>query len=321
MARDIDHLIDRRALRKKLSVWRIVSLVALVVALLSALSAAGVFSSLTKRGPHIARISVEGMIVENRKLISLIDKVRKNDMVKGVVLTIDSPGGTTVGGEAIYEAVRKLARKKPTAASVGTLATSAGYMIATASDHIVARRSSIVGSIGVIFQYPQAGEMLDKIGFQMKEVKTSPLKAEPSPFHKSTPEAEQMIRNLIMDSYHWFVDLVAERRPLNRSEVMRLADGRIYTGGQGLDLKLIDALGGEEVAKDWLVKEKGLDKELEILLWQAPQDKDIFPFGAIVNRWLTGGKNILPEDIKIDDLPAVFPKRLFLDGLLSIWHK
>ncbi len=321
MARDIDHIIDRRSLRKKLTVWRVATLLALAAALVAVLAAAGLFSGASRNSAHIARIPIEGMITENRALLKLIDDARENKMVKGVVLTIDSPGGTTVGGEAIFEAVRKLAEEKPTTASVGTLAASAGYMIATASDHIVARRSSIVGSIGVIFQYPQAAELLDKIGVKLKEVKSSPLKAEPSPFHNAPPEAETMIRNLIMDSYHWFVDIVAERRPLSRTQVLGLADGRIYTGGQGLELKLIDAIGGEETAKDWLIEEKGLDKELKVLVWRPAERRNTFPFGAYIRDWLGGQELRALDGLSADDLPNAFPKRVFLDGLLSIWHK
>ena len=128
--------------------------------------------------------------------------------MKGVILSIDSPGGTTAGGEATFEAVRKVAADKPVVAQVGTLAASAGYMIASAADHIVARQSSIVGSIGVLVQFPDVTGLMDKIGVKLEEVKSSPLKAEPSPFNPTTDEERAMIRSMIMDSYEWFVGLV-----------------------------------------------------------------------------------------------------------------
>lgn len=320
MTSDIEHILDRRGLRKKLSFWRIATIIIFAVLLLALLKSAGAFSGLSSSRAHIARIPISGVITEDRKLLKLIKQAQDDDSVKGVVLVINSPGGTTVGGEAIFHAVRNLAKAKPTATSVGTLAASAGYMIATASDHIVARHSSIVGSIGVIFQYPQAGELLDKLGVQLKEVKSSPLKAEPSPFHTPPPEAIQVIQNLIDDSYAWFVDLVTERRPLNRQQVLKVADGSVYSGNQGLKLKLIDALGGEEKAKEWLVKEKGLNESLELIDWNIPKDRSSFPFLSLVNTWILGNGLNSSESFESKSLQKIIPRRLFLDGLLSVWH-
>jgi len=317
---DIEHILDRRGLRKKLSFWRIATLIALAALLIGFLNSAGVFSGLAGSTAHIARIPISGVITEDRKLLKLIKQAQEDDNVKGVVLVINSPGGTTVGGEAIFHAVRSLAKKKPTATSVGTLAASAGYMIATATDHIVARHTSIVGSIGVIFQYPQAGEFLDKLGIQLKEVKSSPLKAEPSPFHTPPPEAIKVIQNLVDDSYMWFVDLVTERRPLNRQQVLEVADGSVYSGNQGLKLKLIDALGGEEKAKEWLVKERGLNKSLELIDWNIPKDRTTFPFLSLINNWVFGSDLNGYSKFDAKPLQKIIPARLFLDGLLSFWH-
>jgi len=319
MALDIDTFIDRRQLRRKVSFWRVGALLAIAVAIIAILASAGAFSGVGKSSQHIARVPISGVITEDKPLLEMLEKIRKDDAVKGVVLVINSPGGTTVGGEAIYEAVRKLAKDKPVATSVGTLAASAGYMIASAADHIVARRSSIVGSIGVIFQYPQAIDLLDKVGVTVNEIKSSPLKAEPSPFNPTPPGAVVAIQQLVDDSYKWFVDLVTERRPLNRAEVLKVADGRVFSGDRSLELKLIDAVGGEEVAKNWLVKEKGLDEKLEILDWKPKREGSGYLFGNAATNWLLGqfgidagtSENILPGDLK---------KRLFLDGLLSIWH-
>ena len=180
--------------------------------------------------------------------------------MKGVILAIDSPGGTTAGGESIFDEVRLLAAEKPVTAQVGTLAASAGYMIASATDHIVARKSSIVGSIGVLIQFPDVTGLMDKLGVKLEEVKSSPLKAEPSPFNPTTDEERAMVRKLILDSYDWFVGIVDERRPLTRAEVTALADGSIFTGRQALTNKLVDALGGEREAIDWLAT-KGVDQE------------------------------------------------------------
>jgi len=322
MALDIDAILDRRQLRRKISFWRIAALFALAAAIVAALSASGAFKEIGKPKEHIARVSISGTIMEDRPLLKMLAQIKDDPNVKGVVLSMNSPGGTTAGGEAIYEAVREISKEKPVVTSVKTLAASAGYMIASASDHIVARRSSIVGSIGVIFQYPQASKLLDKLGVSVEEIKSSPLKAEPSPFHVPPPEAEAVIQRLIDDSYNWFVDLVAERRPLSRAEVLTLADGSIYSGDRGLKNKLVDALGGEDVAKNWLFTEKKLDKNLEMRDWRPVRPgQSNLPFALSIQSWLRGEQAFPFSQVDPNHLPAIIPKRVFLDGLLSIWHK
>jgi protease-4 len=212
MSMKADDLIDRRRLRRKLTFWRVVAF------LIAAFAVVGMSTWLAgERIPgvtasHIAKIRIEGTITEDEDLLRRLDEVRKSASVKGVILSIDSPGGTTAGGEAIYDAVRKIAAEKPVVAQVGTLAASAGYMIASASDHIVARKSSIVGSIGVLVQFPDLTGLMDKLGVKLEEIKSSPLKAEPNPFNPTTDEERAMMRNMILDSYDWFVGIVAERR-------------------------------------------------------------------------------------------------------------
>lgn len=313
-------IIDRRQLRRKLTFWRIITflvLAGLILALVKASGAGDYFAGTNQ--DHIAKVKISGVITNDQPLLDLLDNLKDNDSVKAVILKISSPGGSTVGGEAIFEAVRELAKEKPVATSVGTLAASAGYMIASASHHIVARRSSIVGSIGVIFQYADASVLLDKIGVKVKEIKSSPLKAEPSPFHPASEEAKEMINKVVRDSYDWFVDLVAEQRNLSRSQVLILADGSIYSGTQGVSNKLIDAIGDENTAKDWLIKEKGLEKSLKTINWKPKRPEN----GLFVNP---AGLVWLFRQLGFDITPGIaneigknLPKQLFLDGLVSMW--
>ncbi|MEM1039844.1 MAG: signal peptide peptidase SppA [Pseudomonadota bacterium] len=322
MALDIDTILDRRRLRRRVTVWRIATLIAAAVAVVALLSASGAFKGVSKPSAYIARVPITGMITEDRRLLSMLKAMETDDAVKGVVLAINSPGGTTVGGEAIFNAVRKLADKKPVATSVGTLAASAGYMIAAGSDHIVARRSSIVGSIGVIFQYPQAKGLLDKIGVSMESIKSSPLKAEPSPFNVPPPGTDKALQELIDDSYAWFVDLVADRRSLSRPDVLTLADGRVYSGQMSLKSKLVDALGGEEVAKDWLVDEKGLSKDLKLVTREPARPRDGFLFSNAAIRWVLTqfGVPAQAQPDLSDIVNSTGTGGLFLDGLLSLWQ-
>lgn len=316
-----DEIIDRRRLRKKVSFWRIASFIILALALVGIAGLSINKSGLVAGGAdHIARVDITGVITNDEPMLKLLKKVQENEKVKGVVLHISSPGGSTVGGEAMYEAVRNLAKEKPVTATVGTLAASAGYMIAAGTDHIVARRSSIVGSIGVLFQYADASELLDKVGVKVKTVKSSPLKAEPSPFTPASDEAVAMIDRLIQDSYQWFVDIVVERRPLNKFEVSKLADGSIFTGGQSKENGLIDAIGGEDIALKWLKEEKGLDEDLKTVLYKPKRPGDsLFENPAAIQRIA----RVFGVELAYNDALAVekaIKERLLLDGLVSIWQ-
>ncbi|WP_421928463.1 signal peptide peptidase SppA [Neoaquamicrobium sediminum] len=316
MADRADDIIDRRRLRRKLTFWRAAALVIVVLAV-AALSSWAMRDRLASTGGnHIAKVKIEGTIVEDEELLKRLERIAKADSVKGVILSIDSPGGTTVGGEAIYEAVRKLAEQKPVVAQVGTLAASAGYMIASATDHIVARQSSIVGSIGVLVQFPDVSELMAKIGVKVEGVKSSPLKAEPSPFTPTTDEERAMLRALVMDSYDWFVGLVEERRPLSRAEVLAVADGSIFTGRQALERKLVDGLGGEEEAVAWLAT-KGVEAELSVIEWKPTESSSFFsPLSLAQGAFGMLGLEGLGPDVA----RKIGADRLFLDGLLSLWQ-
>ena len=322
MSLTVDEIIDRRKLRRRLTFWRIAALLFLVACIVTIGVASGIGSSVSSKSrPHIARISISGIITEDQKMIDLIEKLRNNKNVKGVIVKIDSPGGTVVGGEAIFDAVRSLAEKKPTVSSVGGMAASAGYMIASATDHIVARRSSIVGSIGVLFQYPDASKLLDTIGVKVEEIKSSPLKAEPSPFHPATDEAKEVLRELIADSFGWFRKLVQERRNLSNEEIDIVATGRVYSGAQGEKNKLVDGIGGENVARKWLVEEKALKLSLKTITWKPEKDTlDLLTISSIVS-WIMGTTgNSGPVASQIMQLQKIIKERIYLDGLLSVWQ-
>ncbi len=320
MTLDADVIVDRRRLRRKLAFWRIVGFVAVAaVAIGAILYFADVGDVVSRHRAHIARISVAGMITDSRDQQRLIAKVAKSDAVKAVIVSINSPGGTTSGGEALYDALRELAEKKPTVAHIRTLGASAGYMVALASDHIVARRSSLTGSIGVIIQYGEVSKLLDTIGIKMDEVKSAPLKAAPNFYKPASPEARAVLEDVVRDSYDWFVGMVSDRRHMEMVEARRLADGRIYTGAQALQNGLIDAVGGEKIAIDWLETEKQVKKDLPIRDWKTKNTIDDLSFSqAIVQNFIRmAGREIL-TGLGRDLL--VLPDAVALDGLLSVWQ-
>ena len=310
-------IADRRQLRRKLSFWRLaaIGLIALAGLAVFLFSSAGSAGSIGR--PHIARVTISGIIQDDRELLSRLGDIAKNDAVKGLIVTISSPGGTTYGGEVIYKALRKVSEKKPVVSDVRTLAASAGYMIALAGDQIIAGETSITGSIGVIFQYPQVKDLMDKVGVSLEEIKSAPLKAEPSPFHPASDEAKAVIQAMINDSYNWFVDLVVERRKLPRPEALRLADGRIFTGRQALRDKLVDQLGGDDEIRAFFETRK-VSKDLPILEWEAPETSLPFGLGSMATEWAKAlGYEVFPI---FGNLEKWGRDKLFLDGLVSVWQ-
>ena len=309
-------IAERRQLRRKLSFWRVVALVFLV-AIGFSVYMFGLAGDGATAVPHVARVKISGMITDDQELLERLGKIADDDKVKALIVSINSPGGTTYGGERIFKAIRKVAAKKPVVSDVRTLAASAGYMIATAGDEIIAGDSSITGSIGVIFQYPQLDEVMKKIGVSLEEIKSAPLKAEPSPFHPASDDAKAMIRSMVMDSYAWFVDLVADRRKLPHDEALKLADGTIFTGRQALAVKLIDKLGDDDDIRDYLAS-RGVAKSLPVVEWK---DRDTsssfwFPHAMVQFLQMTG----LSGEISPDVMRAFGTDKLFLDGLVSVWQ-
>src|SRR5208337_5127884 len=213
---------------------------------------------------HIARVSVDGFIGDSRQRHELLTKLAKNDHVKAVIVAVDSPGGTTTGGEALYEDLRELAKAKPVAAVFGTVAASAAYLGGIATDYIVARGNTITGSVGVIFQWAEVSDLLSKIGVKVDEIRSGPLKAEPSPFKPTTEEAKRLSEELVKESQVWFAGLVAERRKGVAPSMDDIKTGRIYTGRQALQVGLIDAIGDEQTAIKWFTDVRKVQSDLKV---------------------------------------------------------
>ncbi|OQP84893.1 Clp protease [Rhizobium rhizosphaerae] len=311
---DDSNLAGQRRMRRQLTFWRVAFVVLIIAGAGLAWIAGRSGQAAGPAAPHIARIAITGLIQDDRELLDRIDRIGRTDAAKGLIVTISSPGGTAFGGEAIYKAIRKVAAKKPVVSDIRTLAASAGYMIALAGDHIVAGDTSITGSVGVIFQYPQVQPLLEKLGVSLEEIKSTPLKAEPTPFHPPSAEARAVIQAMIDDSYAWFVDLVAERRKMPRQEALKVGDGRIMTGRQALTAKLIDELGGDEAVKAYF-KSRNVDPTLTIVDWEAPS-KGFLGLGATATA-RAALEALLPG---LSGLESVAREKLFLDGLVSVWQ-
>lgn len=303
---DPAHLIPAAGkLRRSRRLWRVLFFIALGIA---ALAIAGRFATESGVGSRIARINIDGVIATDPARLEALVDLGDDPQVQAVIVAINSPGGTTAGGEELYEALGALRAKKPVVAVIQELGASAAYMTAIAADRIFARRLSIVGSIGVLYQHVNAGKLLETIGVDLDKVATGPLKAEPDYDEAMTPLVRASLERLVGDSFAWFVDIVAERRGLTRPETLALADGRIITGRQGVESRLIDAIGGEAEAIDWLEAEKRIATGLPVITYYPLPAEDWFG----LPRWLGGAAR---------SALGLSPNGpIALDGLVSLWQ-
>src|SRR6516164_8485278 len=317
MSLDADFIVDRRRMRRKLSFWRVTSIVLVVLGL----AGAAAFASNRSYGfgvrPYIARLTVSGLIRGDQNRVEQLDRLARSTLARAVILHVDSPGGTTAGSEQLFTALSRLREKKPLVVVVDSLAASGGYITALASDHIVAQQTSLVGSIGVLFQYPNVADLLGKIGVKMEAVKSTPLKAAPDGFEPTSPEARAALDSIIQDSYGWFKGLVRDRRHLDDAQLQTAADGRVFTGHQAIDLKLVDELGDERTALAWLGKEKNVDTSLPV------RDYDLhsrFSDLSFLHAAALALLNVVGLSSLADRLEWSTMQGFNLDGLLALWH-
>lgn len=297
-----DHILDRLRLKRRLRLWQGIGVVAIVAALFALAARFEVMGT----GDHIARIWVDGIIQDDAERDMILRELANDDEVRAVIVRVNSPGGTVVGGEALYHQLRALAERKPVVAVMGEVAASAGYMSAIAADYVIAREGTITGSIGVLMQSADLTKLMDKIGVEPVVIKSSPLKAAPNPMEAMTPDVEQATQEVIMDMYDMFVSMVAERREMTLEQTLKLADGRVYTGRQAKENGLVDATGSEELAYEWLELEKEIPSGLDVFDIEYGEE----------DFWMTAKSTLLS---------SVFDKTLIseglrLDGLVSIWQ-
>ena len=319
MSLDADAIVDRRRMRRKLTFWRVS---ALVIALLAIIGTAFVLvpgSRLMPQGAYIARIQVQGLIRGNQGRVEALVRLGKS-RARAVIVHIDSPGGTTAGSEQLYDALRELQSKKPMVVVVDGLAASGAYIAALSAEHIVAQETSLVGSIGVLFQYPNFTDVLKTIGIKVEEVKSSPLKAAPNGFEPTSPEARAAIEAVVLDSYAWFKGLVKDRRKMDDQMLAQVSDGRVFTGRQAVGLKLVDGLGNEKAALDWLEKEKKVPASTPVRDYSLqPRFSELSFLHVAAWTFEAVGLNVIAH--RIEEWGAVQAvERLNLDGLLALWH-
>ena len=321
MSLDADAIVDRRRMRRKLTFWRVLTVLVAIVAIGGAAAMSRHVLDLGGSAEGtIARIQITGLIRGNQERVEALERLGKS-RARAVIVHVDSPGGTTAGSEQLHDALLALKAQKPMVVVVDGLAASGGYLASLASDHIVAQSASLVGSIGVLFQYPNVAELLGKVGVKVEEVKSSPLKAAPNGFEPTSPEARAALAAIVTDSYDWFKSLVKESRKLDDEALARVTDGRVFTGRQALALKLVDEIGNEKTALAWLAKEKNVDPKSPVRDYPLRSRFGDFAFlhvaaSALFDAMgLTSIARYLEESGTLQGI-----ERLNLDGLLALWH-
>jgi protease IV len=321
MSLDADQIVDRRHLRRKLTFWRVTAIALIVLGIAGAAALASNHFSAFGVRPYIARVTISGLIRGDRDRVEALDRLAQSTVARAVIVHVDSPGGTTAGSEQLYDALSQLREKKPMVVVVDSMAASGGYITAIAADHIVAQQTSLVGSIGVLFQFPNFTDLLDKVGVKMESVKSTPLKAAPDGFEPTSPEARAALNSIIQDSYAWFKGIVQDRRHLTDGQLATAADGRVFTGHQAIDVKLVDELGDERTALAWLAKEKNVDTKLPVRDFQLRSRLGDLPFLHAAASAVLDAAGLTALMQRLDALSTVGAvERFNLDGLLALWH-
>ena len=288
-------------LKRQLRLWRFAALLVAAAALGAALYVA--------TGPagggsdHVARVNIEGFIRDDRALRRRLHEIAADERARALLVVIDSSGGSAAVAEALYTAVRKVGAVKPVAAVLGSTAASGAYLVAIGADRIFARNATLTGSIGVILQAPQIVGLLETLGVGVDVVRSGPLKTVPNPAERLTPAGRAAVQALVDEIFEMFVDMVVDRRPLSRAEVLAVADGRVFTGRTAVGNGLADAIGGEAAARDWLAEEHGIERGLAAIDRDPEHDAGLLD--RLVGRLL--GKSTAAES-------------LLLDGLMAVWH-
>jgi protease IV len=321
MSLDADLIVDRRRMRRKLTFWRVLAVAVIVVAIAGFAALLGKRTGFAGAGAYIARVTIQGLIRDDQERVKQLERLAESSSARAVVVHVDSPGGTTAGSEQLYDALVRLKEKKPLVIVVDGLAASGGYIAALAGDHIVAKQTSLVGSIGVLFQYPNVADLLGKIGVKVESIKSSPLKAAPDGFEPTSPEARAAIESIIKDSYAWFRGIVQSSRHLSDEDLQTVADGRVFTGHQAIGLKLVDEIGDERAGVAWLGSEKKVDVKLPVRDYQLHDRFRDLPFLHAAAAAALDAAGLSTFARALEDwgtMRAV--ERLNLDGLLALWH-
>ena len=252
---------ESKGYRRRLFFWRTISLITVVIIVYLSFENQEKSSS----NGYIANYNISGLLISADDIIEDLEELKSNNEVNSIIISVDSPGGTTVSAEEIYLKLKEVSLVKPTAIVMRNIATSGAYLLSLGGDVIFSRENTITGSIGVLLQWARVDEALSKLGIEVNEVKSGKLKAEPDFFGEIDEEAQKVTKEIIDETFEWFIRIVKVERDLKPSEIYTISDGRIFTGRQAIELNLVDEIGDKNDAKIWLVKNKEIDSNSVII--------------------------------------------------------
>ncbi|MBB2202805.1 signal peptide peptidase SppA [Gluconacetobacter tumulisoli] len=311
MAPDPDLAVDRLRLKRRLLVWRVAAVAAFMLALVAAGSHSLFHAHGVGQRDHLVRLRITGVIgADNRKQLDLIDHATTQKSVRGMILVVDSPGGSVSGGEALHDAIARFAARKPVVVSMGGVAASAGYMVSVPAQRLFAAQSTLTGSIGVIMEAPDVSGLLDRVGVKVDQLVSGPMKGQPSVVQPLSPDGRQMLQGVVADLFDQFVTMVAQGRHMPVERVRTLADGRPYTGRQALTLGLIDQIGTEADAKAWLIKTQHLPEAMPVT------DLRVRSARPWLRQAIGGIVGLILDD---EWTGSVLSQGVALDGAVAIW--
>lgn len=275
-------------------------LIALII--LAALGSALVPDRWKSPSGEIALVQVHGMLMDSQDIVQQLSDHRYNPQVRGIVLRIDSPGGAVAPAQEIYNEIMKLrANHKTVYASMGTVAASGGYYIACAADYVLANPGTLTGSISAVMAFNNIEELTKKVGVKASVIKSGKFKDVGSPLRAMSPEEQKLLQNVVDDVHQQFVEAIVKGRNLPVADVRKIADGRIMTGQQALELKLVDEMGGLEKTIELLAKKIGVEGRPKVI-----EQKEKIPF----LDWLLQGS--LSRGLAQTLMPSPSPRLQYL---------
>ncbi len=248
------------------------------------------------RGTKIGVVTLKGIISNAKPIIDELSKFQKDPSIKAIILRIDSPGGMVGPTQEIWEKVVEVRKEKKVYTSIGSIGASGAYYIASASDFIMANPGSIVGSIGVVIEFPNVKGLMDKVGIKMNVIKTGKFKDTGSPFREMSEEEKEYLKEVIENVYEQFVRAVSIGRGIGEEKLLPIADGRILSGEMAKKVGLVDDTGGIEKLKEKIKK----DLKAEKLKLVYPPKKT-----GVLSRILWG-KNSGPNITSILEKPGLY---------------
>jgi protease-4 len=252
--------------------------------------------------PHLASYQIVGEIYDDSKRDYLLNEIANDENVYGLILKINSPGGSVVGAEALYHSLRKVEKKKPLVVLIGEIGASGAYIAALAGDIIFARGNSLVGSIGVVVQYPDLSQLANMLGVSLKVIKSSEAKGGPNllqPLDKKVLKNQEV---LVQDSFIWFKELVSDRRNILGAALENVSQGELYTGRMALELELIDGIGSDDQAIEYFRSQGPKFNDIEIKDWSSSESKKSF-WNSVLD---VQGINYFKNKIKFMQMPMLF---------------